>query len=516
MEFITKTIYLRFVSCAKDAWLQANKPELQELFQLSDFEKSLVAKGNLVESWARKLFPEGILVEEFGKEGHEVTKQYLDEKRQIIFQSTFAYDRFLVRNDVLEYDDAADCWNMYEIKGTNTLDENEGAVDHIEDASFQRIILNDLGINIGRVFLVHLNKEYVRGDEIDVQSLFIKDDITEKVIDRAETTRQRMELAAESLFQADESALECKCIHLGRSNHCTTFSYSHPHVPEYSVHDLTRIGSSKKKLARLIESRIFDIKDIPESFELTEAQRNQVYAHKNQESIINLKAIEDELQSLAYPLYFLDYETYPSAIPLFKGFRPYQQVPFQFSLHVLDAPNGDLRHFEYLHMEATDPTEQIIAKLKEMIGPKGNIIVWNKRFEKGINAQLAERSLKDKDFLEDINCRIYDLMEIFQKQFYVHPGFKGRVSIKKVLPVLVPELSYKNLEIQEGGSAMEAWFEMVFNCDAEAEKQKIADNLLKYCCLDTYAMYAIWKKLIDLNVYIPQGQEEIIAQSFQE
>jgi len=499
MRFITKTLYLRYISCAKDAWLQINKPELKELFELSDFDKSLVAKGNLVESWARKLFPGGILVEEFGEEGHEVTGRYLNEKKQVIFQSTFTHDKFLVRNDVLEYDDIMDCWNIYEIKGTNTLDENENCIDHIEDASFQCVVLGNIGVKIGRVFLVHLNKEYVRGEEIDVQNLFVSEDITDKVNDRMEVTRQRMELAANALFQADESDLECKCIYHGRSNHCTTFSYSHPHVPEYSVHDLSRIGSSKKKLASLIEAQIFDIKDIPESFVLTQVQENQVNVHKHQKTIIDLKAIENELQSLIYPLYFLDYETYPAAIPLFKGFKPYQQTPFQFSLHVLSAPNGELEHYEYLHMEATDPTEHIIAKLKEMIGPKGSIIVWSKRFEKGINAHLAERSPKDKEFLEDVNNRIYDLMEIFQKQFYVHPGFKGRVRIKKVLPVMVPELSYKVLEIQEGGAAMEAWFEMIFNCKSDTEKQKVAENLLKYCCLDTYAMYAIWKKLMEID-----------------
>ena len=498
MQLITKTTYLQFISCSKNAWLQLNKPELKEMFELSDFDKSLVAKGNLVESWARKLFPEGILISEYGESAHSITNQYLSEKKKIIFQSTFINDKFLVRNDVLEYDSVNDYWNLYEIKGTNTLDENEDSVDHIEDATFQVSVLNDAGVKLGQIYLVHLNKEYIRGDEIDVNTLFVKEDISEQVKKRIESTKIKMKMASEALFQEDENALECQCIYLGRSNHCSTFSYSYPDVPKYSIHDLSRIGTSKKKLAELVDSKIYEIAEIPDSIKLTDIQQNQKNVHKTQTPIIDLHSIKKELESLTYPLYFLDYETYPPAIPLFKGFKPYQQIPFQFSLHVLRSPDAELEHFEYLHTENTDPSKHIISKLKEFIGSTGSIIVWSKRFEKSINAQLAERHPEDANFLGDINERIYDLMEIFQKQLYVHPGFKGKVSIKKVLPVLAPALSYKDLEIQEGGAAMEAWYEMVFGNKSPEEQQAVAANLLKYCCLDTYAMYVIWKELINI------------------
>jgi len=496
MRLITKTTYLQFCSCAKNAWLQLNKPELKGMFELSDFDKSLVAKGNLVESWARKLFPKGVLISEFGESACNITNSYLKERKPVIFQSTFISDKFLVRNDVLEYDADNDCWNLYEIKGTNTLDENENSVDHIEDATFQVIVLRDAGVKLGQIYLIHLNKEYIRGDEINVTDLFIKENISEQVNNRLESTKVKMQMASEALFQKDENALECQCIYLGRSNHCSTFSYSYPDVPEYSIHDLSRIGTSKKKLVELVDSKIYNIAEVPDDMELTDIQQNQKDVYVSQTPIVDLQSIKSELESLVYPLYFLDYETYPPAIPLFKGFKPYQQIPFQFSLHVLQSPNAELEHFEYLHTENTDPSKSVIAKLKEYIGPKGSVIVWSKRFEKSINSQLAERHPEDAIFLEDINERIYDLMEIFQKQLFVHPGFKGKVSIKKVLPILAPKLSYKDLEIQEGSAAMEAWYEMVFGDKSLEEQQTVASNLLKYCCLDTYAMYVIWKELI--------------------
>ena len=468
------------------------------MFKLSDFEKSLLTKGNLVETWARKLFPDGILIDEAGANALQATKQHITEKTHVIFQPKFIYDKFLAKCDVLEYDKKDGCWNLYEIKGANSLDENAGNIDHVEDATFQTIVLKAAEIKVGKVFIIHLNREYVRGNEINVEELFIKDDITAKVRDREENTKSKMQKATEALFQQEEKALVCQCIYSGRSAHCATFRYSYPEIPEYSIHDLSRIGSSKKKLEFLVDSQIFALNDIPEDFELTPKQKNQVYAHKKQNPLIDLIAIKQELRSLAYPLYFLDYETYPPAIPLFKGYKPYQQIPFQFSLHILKDEDNEPTHFEYLHTELTDPSLSVIAKLREAIGPMGSIIVWSKRFERGINSQLAERCPEHRDFLDNINDRIYDLMDIFHKQFYVHPDFKGKTSIKKVLPVMAPELTYAELEIKEGGSAMEAWYEMVFGVGSQADKSKIADDLRRYCGLDTYAMYAIWKKLMIL------------------
>lgn len=491
MKYISKTIYLEFIACAKNAWLKQHRPDLADKFTLSAFEKSLLANGNLVESWARKLFPSGTLIEESGSEAAQKTSAQIKNKQVVIFQATFIFDKFLARNDVLEYDAVNDVWNIYEIKGTNTTEENNDERDHIEDATFQYIVARDCGLKIGKINIIHLNKEYIRGDEINVNELFTFDDISEQVLEREERTKEKMRRALEALFQKDEKALSCDCLYFGRNKHCSTFKYSHPEVPEYSVHDLSRIGLAKKKLADLVDAHIFDLTDIPDSFPLSAVQKNQLDVYKSQVSIIDKEAIKQELEALSYPLYFLDYETYPPAIPLFKGFKPYQHIPFQFSLHVLPSPNGELKHFEYIHLEQSDPTPSLIKVLQNIIGPEGSVIVWNKAFEESKNIEMAQRHPESREFLEDVNSRIYDLMDIFQKQFYVHPGFKGRVSIKKVLPVLAPELSYQELTIKEGASAMEAWFEKIFNASSEEEKKEIAKHLLDYCRLDTYAMYAI-------------------------
>lgn len=498
MKHITKTQYLEYLSCGKNAWLKLYKPELKEVFALSEFEQSLLAKGNLVEEWARKLFPNGVLIESTGEDAASLTKELISKKAPVIFQSTFIHEGFMARNDVLEYDSINDCWNLYEIKGTNSINERsekaEGR-DHIEDAAFQAAILRSVGVNIGSIFIIHLNKAYVRDGDVIVKDLFSMDNVTENVHHRLAETASMMQKARVELTQLDEGVLSCGCLYRGRSAQCTTFRYSYSHVPEYSIHDLSRIGTGKKKLESLVDSGIFDLNDIPDEFELTDIQKNQVSVYKTKKPIIDPLAIKAELSSIVFPLYFLDYESYSPAIPLFNGFKPYQQIPFQFSLDKVSNSSGNVEHFEYLHTEASDPSLTIIRGLRDVIGPEGTIIVWNKTFERMINTQLAQRNPQYEEYLEDINERIYDLKDIFQKQMYVHHGFKGKTSIKNVLPTLIPTLTYKELEIQDGGTATEAWYQMVYGLTTAFEKTEISENLKRYCGRDTHAMVAIWQEV---------------------
>ena len=163
-----------------------------------------------------------------------------------------------------------------------------------------------------------------------------------------------------------------------------------------------------------------------------------------------------------------------------------------------DFQDSRLRHHEFLFDGVIDPSLEFLKSLQENIGEKGSVIVWNKGFECKINNELAERQPDFKPLVEAVNTRVYDLMEIFSKQYFVDKNFHGRVSIKKVLPVLVPDLSYKALDIKEGGTASQKWNEMTTGKLSEKEKEKIKQDLKIYCGLDTYAMYAIWKVLHEL------------------
>jgi Domain of unknown function(DUF2779) len=214
--------------------------------------------------------------------------------------------------------------------------------------------------------------------------------------------------------------------------------------------------------------------------------------------IIDLPKLKDELSIIEFPLYFIDYETYNPAIPYLSGYRAYDQIPFQWSLHVL-TEQGDLSHFEFIETLITDPAPSFIEKLQKLTSNKGSLMVWNKSFEASRNKRIGEIYPEYSSFCEDMNSRMFDLMDIFKNQIYDHPKFKGSYSIKNVLPILSPDLSYKNLMIQNGAAAMVGWKDMIFGNKSESEKNIIRKNLLKYCEQDTFAMVRIYQELVKLT-----------------
>ncbi len=492
---VSKTTFLEFLMCPKNIWFKLHKPELLEMFELSPFELQLVEQGNEVEAYARNLFPGGVQVTATEDEAVRETERYMLAKVPAIFQATFVVDGFITKVDVLTYDKVNDRWDICEIKGTNSIKEEGSDRSHIDDLAFQASVLKRAKIPVGRYVLVHLNKEYVRDGDLDLHEMFLMDDMTDKILARLPDVEEKMAAARAHLPKATEPAFQCECIYSGRSSHCTTFQHSHPYVPNYSVHDLARIGNSKKKLAMMIERKVYDLADVPADIELSEIQQNQLQVHRTQEPIIDADKIREELGSLEFPLYFLDYETFAPAIPMFDGYSPYSRIPFQFSLHILRDPKSEPEHIEYLHEERSDPSEPVADLLAKHIKSKGTVISWNKSFEQGVNRELAERAPHHRAALERINNQMYDLKDIFHKQYYVHPEFRGKTSIKKVLPALVSGIRYADLNIKEGGQASDAWWQMISSTTTPAERKKISEDLKTYCGLDTYAMFQIWRNL---------------------
>lgn len=485
-KFISKTIYLDYLQCPRNAWLKLHKKhDLQAFCTISQAEQAVLDSGVLTERWARELFPDGVLIETYGQEAVLFTASQVTRKAPILFQSAFFYDKFLACNDVLEYSKETERYKLYEVKAKTSLKEN----DYLDDVTFQAIVLKEQGIMLENVFIIHLNEKFIRADSVSSDELFVYIDITKEVEEREQQTRLKMQQAKFDLLEGGQEGIACTCIYKGRSNHCKTFSYSNPHISSFSIHDISRIRP--EKIRPLIDSNIVDIADVPDDFELTEIQKKQVKVYKSKTPIINFAAIKQELNKLTYPLYFLDYESYSCPIPRFKGFKPWQQMPFQFSLQVLADGNAELVNVVYLHECDSDPSEVIIKKLIRLIGSAGSVVVWHKSFEQMINNQLGERHPEHKAFLQNLNDRFFDLEEIFTKQYYVDPRFNGKTSIKSVLPVLIPDLSYYGLSIQSGDVASAKWFSMITSDDTLGEKISIANELKNYCNFDTYAMYEI-------------------------
>lgn len=469
-----------------------HRPDIWQAGELSDFEKAIIETGNEVELVARHLFPGGFLVPDRSKASQEMTSQLIAKNEKFIFQPIFIKDGFLAAVDVLE-NNGDGTWNIYEIKSTSDVDKKT----HYHDLAFQVNLLEKCGLKINKAHIIHLNSEYVKSGELEVVKLFKIIDATETVNGMKEAVGQEMEMALKYLSQETEPAGYCSCVYKGRSSHCSTFQHSNPKVPAYGIHDIVRIGTSRALLQELADVGMFELTGITEEIlkKLSLPQQNQVISYVENRILIDQASIKRELESLVFPLYFLDYETFPSAIPIFDNFSPYQQIPFQYSLYVLGAQGKELNHFEFIFSQQSDPSKHFIESLQKHISPTGSIIVWNKRFEGKINEELGKRNPDAKIFMADINSRLYDLMDIFGNQYYVHKDFKGRISIKNVLPVLVPELSYKTLNIKEGGTASQKWKEAVLTTIAEDQKQQIINDLKEYCKMDTLAMCKIWECL---------------------
>ena len=492
---LSKTDYILWRECKKNAWMKWHRRDDYNKFEPSEFDQSLMEQGNHIEEVARTRWSGGYLIERRSAGAIELTQKLLAQHEPVIFQAAFEVGGYFAAADVLVWNPKAEMYDLYEIKMSTTEKGRRRQYDY--DIGFQRMVIEKSGLKLNRTYLLKLNSEYIRSDELNVEELFTEDDKTEIVSEIIEVIEDEAQRANAYLKNNTEPTGNCDCYEKGRGNHCTTFSLCNPHVPAYGTHDLNMLhmtNDAREAFRSLISSGVLEIDNIVDVEGLTKRQKNHIRSHQRNEPLIDIGAIQGELSKLVYPLYFLDYETYPSSIPLFGGYSPYQQVVFQYSLHVQSTPDSELKHVDFIQVDGRDPAEQLSKSLKKNIGPVGSIIVWNKTFENTRNKELGELLPDYKDFFQDVIKRTYDLMDIVDKQHYIHPGFKGKASIKFVGPVLAPDVSYKDLEVRSGTDAIESYRQIISGEITGTEKDaKIAD-MLEYCKLDTYAMVRIWQE----------------------
>jgi hypothetical protein len=488
MTPVSKTLYILWRACPNNAWLRLHKPEIYFAKPPSEYDQSILDVGVDVELAGRRLFEGGTLV--VGESPAAKTCELLGQQTPIVFQAAFEHDQLSAFVDVLRYDRSTCKYAVFEIKASTKSNP-----EHLYDVAFQVSLLRRCGLKVGRAYLLHLNANFRRNGPIPVEQLFETIDLTDQIAQRADEIEREIESARDYLLGATEPKGPCPCIYKGRANHCTTFGYSNPAIPPYGVHDLAHIGSSPKKLKELVDAGIFSLTDVPSGFPLTPAQKAQIQVHRNGEPIIQERAIARDLGELAFPLHFIDYETFAPPVPLFDGYGPYEPIPLEYSLHVIGAPGEEPANRKFLHTEVTDPTEAFVRSLTEHVAPFGSVLVWNKSFESSVNDLIARRLPQLRDYFAEFNDRMYDLKDIFAKQYFVDRHFRGSTSIKSVLPVLAPHLSYKNLAIQDGTAASNAWGELLSNALTGAEARILRNQLAEYCALDSYGMVAIWSAL---------------------
>lgn len=462
MKNLTKSNFLTYLDAPMHLWADDN----------NKFEKPLTV-------YEQHLLHEGYKVEKLAK---EYLQNFVGNNPQfkLIWQSTYNDKNYETKSDALLHNTETDMYDICEIKSSTSVDKI-----NLYDATFQYLVLNK-HIQINKVHILHLNSEYTRFGALNMDFLFVADDITDKVKELLQDVDIEREKALHVLNSENHLSIEA-CYN---PKTCRCKSLCHKDKPTFSIFDIPNLTKNKKK--QLLEMGITQAQDIPDNFKLSYKQSLVKEVARTNQATIDTNAIQHELENLAFPLYFLDYETYNSAIPLFDGYHPQQQMVFQYSLHKLEHPDAELAHTEYLAVDTNEPSFKLLQQLRNDIGDTGSVLVWNKTFEATRNKELAEIHPEFSDFLMDINERMYDLADSVKEGFYVHPLFRGSWSIKNVLPVILPNLSYKNLTVNKGDQAMITWWEMINNTDTTASET--AKDLLDYCKLDTLAMVEIYKK----------------------
>jgi len=487
---LSKSLYTKAIQCPKALWLKKYKKEVltpPNATALARFET-----GNVVGDLACKLFPNGKEVIYNPDDFNDMvatTQQWLDEGLEYIYEATFVYAGILVLIDVLKV--MPNGLEIYEVKSSSSIKDI-----YLHDVSIQLYVLTKLGYTVIKSHIVHIDSSYVRVDELDLNRLFkivnVSDEVNALQID---IPKRLEEFEVYLADRSNEPDIDIGS-HCNKPYECDAKEYCwrvQRNIPEYCVFNIFNLGS--KKQVELYELGIVNIEDIPDEYAMTAIQKQKVQNWKSKEIFIDKESIQGFLNTLRYPIYHLDFETFQQAIPEWRGISPYQQIPFQYSLHI-EHVDGTVEHKEFLGRDGFDPRYELAKRLVRDI-PKGvTVLAYNMSFEKDVNIKLAERFPEFKNHLLAINENVKDLMFPFQKKYYVTPQMQGSYSIKYVLPSLVPSMveAYKNLNgIQNGSDAMNAFAKLSSMNKKEKEETRIA--LLAYCKLDTLAMVEVLKKL---------------------
>ena len=480
--FLSKSRFVKGLQCHKALYLQLHSPELADPVPPS--REALFQSGFEVGELAQGLFPGGVFIH-YDPDDYDGqitrTKAEMEKGTEVLYEAAFSYDGIFVKVDILRR--GPDGWEIYEVKSAASL---KGY--HIPDVAVQYYVLKGTGVAVSGAYLVHINSEYVRNGRIEPGKLFMIEDLTETAGQMGDFVREEAAKMREMLkgdVPATDIGPQC-----GDPFECGFRGHCWRHIPENSIFDLRQKGADKFDLYR---KGIVRLEDIPLDI-LNYKQRQQVEAFLEKKEYIDTKALGDFLEMVRYPIYFLDFETYMVAVPLYDGTRPYQQIPCQYSLHYLEHEGAEPGHYEFLGEPNTDPREEIASRLAREIPDNACVLAFNSKFEVGRLKELAEAFPHYRKKLETIIGNVVDLAVPFEKRYVYHWEMYGSYSQKVVLPLLVPELSYEIMEVSDGMMAMDAYFAMCMSKDP-GEIAEIRSNLLKYCALDTLGMVRILERL---------------------
>lgn len=497
MFYFSKSKYCLAWQCPKLLWLSKFKPELKPE------DPSLQARfdeGNVIGDMAMQLFGDFTEVTAFKDDGkldlnkmQELTKQCIANGTENICEASFNYNGLYCAVDILHKEN--DGYAIYEVKSST-----HASHIYAVDISYQKYVLEHCGVNITGTYLICIDPEYVRGEELDIHKFFQIIDMSRDVNDELQNVPSLLR-KAEQIYTLKEEPIKDIGEHCRDPYECAFWGYCTKHLPTPNVFDLYRM-SFKKALEHYYNGQI-GFNDLLFDSGITNAKQLRQILHNVsvQPDDIDKDGIRDFLDTLSYPIYFLDFETMQPVIPQFPGTKPYAQIPFQYSLHYIEYEGGPLLHKEFLAESGENPLRAIAERLCEDIPKNVCVTAYNKAFECTRLKELAGYFPDLADHLLNIESNMKDLLIPFQNGYYYNKSMGGSFSIKSVLPALFPNdpaLDYHNLDqIHNGGEAMTIFPQIQYMNEKDAATTR--HNLLKYCELDTFAMVKLWEKLKEVG-----------------
>lgn len=491
----SKTKYVEFMRCKKAAWLTAHKPEVRKI--TADTNAAILSGISLGEL-AKGYFGDYVDMTTYKADGSldlvamaRKTQKAISEGAQNICEAAFIHDGLYCAIDILHKSKRGniDGYEIYEVKSSSKMKEH-----YYHDIAYQTYVVKQCGINVLDFRVLHINSDYVLRGELDIKKLLVPDDKSKRPLwALAGALGVGLMLNEAEAYLQEE---EFDCIGKQCGDWCGYWEYCSRNLPKPNVFDLYTF---RNKLA-CYNDGIVSFDDIVNSgVPLSNVQRMQIeYSQPDAGTYIDKGKINEFLSVLKYPLYFLDFETMGLAIPQIEGTHPFEQIPFQYSLHHIDSEKGEVIHSEFLAESGTDPRRELAERLCDDIPDDCCILAYHASTERGIIKKLAESFFDLSEKLMRIRSNIVDLLPVFQNGYYYNRAMGGSFSIKSVLPAIFPEMNYHNLEgVQNGTDAMDIFPKIKYMSPYEAQKTR--KQLLKYCELDTLAMVKLWQELVRVS-----------------
>lgn len=494
MLYLSKSKYCSLWQCPKILWM--NKYKSEELV-LDSSALARVEAGNEVGDLAMGLFGDYVEVTAYKGERLNLQKMIADTKAEmdkgtpVICEASFEFDGLYCAVDILCKEENG--WAILEVKSSTKSDKEI----YIADIAYQKYVLQNCGVNVTGTYLICIDNNYVLDGDLDINRLFKVTDVWDLVSQEEKNIRANLKIAEKTLRSETEPEIDIS-EHCKKPYDCGYWKYCSRHIPSPSVFDLYRLQTSKK--FDYYRKGIITYNDLFLSGVVTNEKhlRQIEFALTDKGTYVDKDGIRDFLDTLSYPIYFLDFETEQPVIPKYNGTKPYQQIPFQYSLHYIESKDGELKHKEFLAESGSDPRRALAESLCKDIPMNVCVTAYNKAFECGRIKELADAFPYLAEHLLNIRENTKDLLDPFQKGYYYNKAMGGSFSIKSVLPAIFPNdptLDYHNLDGVHNGSEAMSIFPKIKDMPPE-EQEKARKNLLEYCKLDTFAMVKVWEELV--------------------